>query len=65
MSNWHPAICIVVCVFFSMLAFAVGRETGWQQRHRNEVVCETLLDGSINCIPSKRVKAKGGADEQR
>ena len=56
---------IVLSVIFGSFAYDVGKKVGREERHRNEVVCETLLDGSINCIPSKRVKAQGGADEKR
>jgi hypothetical protein len=49
---------IVVAGIFSSISYVAGKEAGWEERHRNEVVCETLLDGSTNCVPSRRVKAK-------
>jgi uncharacterized membrane protein YdbT with pleckstrin-like domain len=49
---------IVLAVFLGTFAYVAGKEAGWKERHRNEVVCETLLDGQINCVASKRVKSK-------
>jgi uncharacterized membrane protein YdbT with pleckstrin-like domain len=49
---------IVLAGFLGTFAYAAGKEAGWKERHRNEVVCETLLDGSINCVSSKRVQSK-------
>lgn len=49
---------IVIAGILGTFAYVAGREAGWKERHRNEVACETLLDGSINCVSSKRVKSK-------
>lgn len=47
---------ILIGALIAFFAFAGGREIGWQQHYRGEVVCQTTIDGEVLCVPADRVK---------
>ena len=55
---------IVIGVMAVGFAFIAGREIGWEQHYRREVVCQTTIDGNVLCVPADKATkdALGGGE---
>lgn len=54
MSNFIPGLA--VGLFLCFFSYVGGRENGWKDVYRGDVVCQTLLDSNIHCVPKEMVK---------
>lgn len=51
-------LVIAVAAIVGALSYRLGHESGVNQYHRGDIVCEVRLDGSLECLAKKDVRRK-------